>query len=56
YAALQEWSTGERKQHNFTANTYLEAYTTHIASLNTIESKRNMSYHSMMAEIYQLAL
>ncbi|KAN0128865.1 hypothetical protein V8E53_013317 [Lactarius tabidus] len=55
YAALHEWETGERKSHDFTANAFTEAYSTHIASLGNIETKHNTSYHSMMAEIYQLA-
>jgi len=46
---------GKRKQHDFTANMFLDAYNGHIVSLNKIESKRNVSYHKMMAEIYQLA-
>ncbi|KAN0134067.1 hypothetical protein V8E53_008285 [Lactarius tabidus] len=56
YAALHEWETGERKSHDFTANAFMEAYSTHIASLGNIETKHNTSYHSMMAEIYQLAV
>ncbi|KAN0136269.1 hypothetical protein V8E53_005874 [Lactarius tabidus] len=56
YAALHEWESGERKPHDFTANAFMEAYSTHISSLDSIETKRNTSYHSMMAEIYQLAV
>ncbi|KAF8264816.1 hypothetical protein EI94DRAFT_1591542, partial [Lactarius quietus] len=55
HAALSEWSTGKRKQHNFTANMFLDAYRCHIASLEKIENLCNVSYHKMMAEIYQLA-
>ena len=55
YAALSEWSTGERKQHDFTANMFLDAYGCHIVSLEKIENLRNPSYHKMMADIYQLA-
>ncbi|KAI9430723.1 hypothetical protein H4582DRAFT_2063463 [Lactarius indigo] len=55
YAALHEWSTGEWKQHDFTTNTFVEAYDCHIVSLNWIESECKTSYHKMMAEIYQLA-
>ncbi|KAI9430760.1 hypothetical protein H4582DRAFT_2063413 [Lactarius indigo] len=55
YAALHEWSTGKWKQHDFTTNTFVEAYDCHIVSLNWIESECKTSYHKMMAEIYQLA-
>ncbi|KAN0141621.1 hypothetical protein V8E53_000083 [Lactarius tabidus] len=56
YAALHEWESGERKPHDFTANAFMEAYGTHISSLDSIKTKHNTSYHSMMAEIYQLAV
>ncbi|KAN0141478.1 hypothetical protein V8E53_000723 [Lactarius tabidus] len=56
YAALHEWELGKRKPHDFTANAFMEAYSTHISSLDSIETKHNTSYHSMMAEIYQLAV
>ncbi|KAH9020988.1 hypothetical protein EDB85DRAFT_2152660 [Lactarius pseudohatsudake] len=55
YAALREWSTGERRQLDFTTNTFVEVYECHIANLNRIETERNTSYHKMMADIYQLA-
>ncbi|KAH9040364.1 hypothetical protein EDB85DRAFT_2140500 [Lactarius pseudohatsudake] len=55
YAALREWSTGERRQLDFTTNTFVEVYECHIANLNQIETERNTSYHKMMADIYQLA-
>ncbi|KAH9013013.1 hypothetical protein EDB85DRAFT_2158522 [Lactarius pseudohatsudake] len=55
YAALCEWSTGERRQLDFTTNTFVEVYECHIANLNWIETERNTSYHKMMADIYQLA-
>ncbi|KAH9173105.1 hypothetical protein EDB89DRAFT_2229011 [Lactarius sanguifluus] len=54
YAALREWSTGERRQLDFTTNTFVEVYECHIANLNWIEMERNTSYHKMMADIYQL--
>ncbi|KAH9067676.1 hypothetical protein EDB87DRAFT_1678000 [Lactarius vividus] len=54
YAALREWSTGERRQLDFTTNTFVEVYECHIANLNQIEMERNTSYHKMMADIYQL--
>ncbi|KAH9024453.1 hypothetical protein EDB83DRAFT_2527161 [Lactarius deliciosus] len=54
YAALREWSTGERRQLDFTTNTFVEVYECHIANLNRIEMERNTSYHKMMADIYQL--
>ncbi|KAH9168165.1 hypothetical protein EDB89DRAFT_1909496 [Lactarius sanguifluus] len=52
--ALREWSTGERRQLDFTTNTFVEVYECHIANLNRIEMERNTSYHKMMADIYQL--
>ncbi|KAI9447601.1 hypothetical protein H4582DRAFT_2068214 [Lactarius indigo] len=55
YATLSEWHTGKRKQQDFTANTYQDVYNCHINSLNDIERNRGVSYHNMMAEIYQLA-
>ncbi|KAH8976951.1 hypothetical protein EDB86DRAFT_2838744 [Lactarius hatsudake] len=55
YAALHEWSTGERRQLDFTTNTFVEVYECHIANLNWIETECNTSYHKMMADIYQLA-
>ncbi|KAH8988113.1 hypothetical protein EDB92DRAFT_1948290 [Lactarius akahatsu] len=56
YAALREWSTGERRQLDFTTNTFVEVYECHIANLNRIEMERNTSYHKMMADIYQLVI
>ncbi|KAN0130461.1 hypothetical protein V8E53_011724, partial [Lactarius tabidus] len=55
YAALKEWSTGEHKHHDFTANTYLDVYKGHIQSLSQIESLKTGSYHRMMANIYRFA-
>ncbi|KAH9019952.1 hypothetical protein EDB84DRAFT_1275575, partial [Lactarius hengduanensis] len=55
YATLSEWRTGKRKQQDFTANTFQDAYNSHINSLVDIEKNRNIFYHNMMAEIYQLA-
>ncbi|KAH9069504.1 hypothetical protein EDB83DRAFT_2518271 [Lactarius deliciosus] len=55
YATLSEWQTGKRRQQDFTANTYQEAYNCHITSLNAIEKNQGVFYHNMMAEIYRLA-
>ncbi|KAN0131589.1 hypothetical protein V8E53_010431 [Lactarius tabidus] len=56
YAALNEWRTGERKPLGFTANMYIDAYNSHINSLDKMERVRNTSFHTMMANIYLLAL
>ncbi|KAN0140700.1 hypothetical protein V8E53_001527 [Lactarius tabidus] len=55
YAALCEWDTGERKHHDFTSNMFLEAYNSHVSTLDKIDGLRNTSYHTMMTEIYQFA-
>ncbi|KAH8994679.1 hypothetical protein EDB86DRAFT_3078043 [Lactarius hatsudake] len=55
YATLSEWQAGKRRQQDFSANTFQEAYNCHITSLNAIEKNRGVFYHNMMAEIYQLA-
>ncbi|KAH9173495.1 hypothetical protein EDB89DRAFT_699441 [Lactarius sanguifluus] len=55
YATLSEWGTGKRRQQDFTANIYLDAYNSHVNSLIDIEKNRKVFYHNMMAEIYQLA-
>jgi hypothetical protein len=56
YAALNEWGMGERKPHDFSANMFLDVYNANMATLNKIESVRNVSYHKMMVEIYQFAM
>ncbi|KAN0136175.1 hypothetical protein V8E53_006035 [Lactarius tabidus] len=40
YAALNEWRTGERKPLGFTANMYIDAYNSHINSLDKMERQR----------------
>ena len=44
---------GKQKQHNFTANIFLDASNSHIVNLDEIESVHKTSYHKMMVEIYQ---
>ena len=56
YAALNEWRTGEQKSFDFTSNTYLEAYTSHIVSLDEMEQERKPTFRSTMANIYELAV
>ncbi|KAH9171422.1 hypothetical protein EDB89DRAFT_2229939 [Lactarius sanguifluus] len=55
YAALHEWSSGKRQQHNFTAEGSADVYRSHLTSLNSIETEHKSSYHIMMMDIYRLA-
>lgn len=55
YAALKEWSTGEHKHLDFSANSNLDVYNGHMRTLNEIESLKPGPYHRMMVEIYNLA-
>ncbi|KAN0137724.1 hypothetical protein V8E53_004480 [Lactarius tabidus] len=55
YAALEEWSTGEHKHHDFSTSTYLDVYKGHIQSLDQIENLKNGAYHRMMGDIYRFA-
>ena len=41
---------------DFTANMYLDVYGGHIASFDKMEKEQNLSYHSMMANLYQLVV
>ena len=55
YAALKEWTSGEHKHQDFSANSNLDAYRGHINSLNKIEAKNKGAYHRMMGDIFRLA-
>ena len=55
YAALKEWTSGEHKHQDFSANSNLDAYRGHINSLNKIEAKNKGAYHRMMGDIFHLA-
>jgi hypothetical protein len=46
---------GERKPQEFSANVFLDVYNGNMVTLDKMERERNMSYHKMMAEIYQFA-
>ena len=56
YAALHEWSTGERKHIDFTANMYLDVYNCHINALEKIERNCQKPFQNMMADIFRLAV
>lgn len=56
YAALKEWSTGEHKHQDFTADMNLDIYKGHMTSFDQIERMKKTSYHWMMADIYSLAV
>jgi hypothetical protein len=56
YAALKEWSTGEHKHQDFTADMNLDVYKGHMTSLDQIEKMKTGSYHRMMGDIYHLAV
>ncbi|KAI9450402.1 hypothetical protein BJY52DRAFT_1191878 [Lactarius psammicola] len=56
YAALYEWSTGERKHIDFTANMYLDIYNCHINALEKIERNCQKPFQNMMADIFRLVV
>ena len=52
YAAIDEWSTGQRRPIEFSAQAYLEVYQENMAMLRKIRDQRNPYFHRMMSDIY----
>jgi hypothetical protein len=52
YAAIDEWSTGQRHPMEFSAQAYLEVYQENMALLMKIQDQHNPYFHHMMSEIY----
>ncbi|KAI0062767.1 hypothetical protein BV25DRAFT_1838212 [Artomyces pyxidatus] len=55
YAALYAHRTGERKDFDFSANTYIDVYNGHLLTLEHIKTSRPSAYDNMMAELYTSA-
>jgi hypothetical protein len=55
YAALDEWSTGQRHALNFSTEAYIETYQGNVEMLVNIRNNRNSSFHRMMSDIYSQA-
>ena len=56
YAALDEWSTGQQRALNFSAQAYVETYQGNVEMLVNIRNNRNLSFHRMMSDIYSKVL
>jgi len=52
YAAIQEWSTGQHKAVEFSANSYLDVYLGNVNTFCHIREKRPEAFHVMMHDIY----
>lgn len=52
YAAIYEWFTGEQQIQEFSANTYLDVYNSHVNTLKHILECCKGVFHLMMVDIY----
>ncbi|EIN13428.1 hypothetical protein PUNSTDRAFT_129113 [Punctularia strigosozonata HHB-11173 SS5] len=55
YAAIREWETGECVTEDFTADTYMDVYSSHMLTLADIKQASERAYHGMMAGLYEAA-
>jgi len=56
YAALYEFNSGFYKELPFSGNTFIRAYTAHVASLEKLKSQKPTQFHEVMSKLYKFVV
>ena len=56
YAALYEFNSGFYKELPFSGNTFIRAYTAHVALLKKLKSQKPTQFHEVMSKLYKFVV
>jgi hypothetical protein len=55
YAAIHQWQNGTCESIEFAASTYIDVYNGHVNMLSFIRTHKDVTFHSIMVDIYSQA-